>query len=93
MNESSFKPGCGFFTESDLDGWLEGRLSPERREELERHVDSACSECVTLAADLAAFRQLIVGGILESERKDAEALGESVRSRLLQAVRKRETER
>jgi hypothetical protein len=88
---AAFEVGCGFLSVQELEQAVAGRLSEERRQEFERHVATGCSPCVMLAADLAVFRRLLVGGLTEAERAEADRQAETLSSRLLAAIRRRET--
>jgi len=84
-----FTAGCGFLSVQDLQAAIAGKLSPQRREEFDQHIESGCSECITLAADIVAFRRVLSGGPLDSEQREEEQLSEPLRSMLRREIRRR----
>jgi hypothetical protein len=86
---ASFAAGCGFLSTGELQSAIAGRLSQERQAEFDRHIESGCSECVTLAADLETFRRVVSGGVLDSERREEDQLSEPLRSLLRREIRRR----
>lgn len=86
---ATFRPGCGFLSSRDLQEAIEGRLSAQRRQEFESHVEQGCAECVTLAADLATYRRLLSSGPLDSERREEELHSEPLRELLRREIRRR----
>ena len=84
-----FTPGCGFLSTGEIEAILEGRFPDARRQEFDKHIESPCSQCVTLAADLSRFRQIVVSGPSESERRAEESLAEPLRDVLQREIRRR----
>jgi len=80
------QPGCGFLSRGELEASIEGRLSATRREAFESHQLSGCSPCALLAADVAVFRGVETGGVLETERREFEASKAIVKAHLRQAL-------
>lgn len=85
----AFAAGCGFLSADDLQSAIAGRLARERRVEFDRHIESGCSECITLAADLETFRRVLAGGPLNSEKTEEEQLSEPLRTLLRREIRRR----
>lgn len=86
-----FPAGCGYLSPGDLEAAIAGRLPAARAQEFEQHLDGGCGECATLAADLEAFAAVVSGGVLETERREADRQAELLGARLRRAARGRQT--
>jgi len=75
--------GCGFLSQRDIDDLLSSGLDASRSERLEQH-RVQCEECVHLVAAVERFREVIDGGVLETEARQFAEREQAVKLRLRQ---------
>ena len=61
--------GCGFLSDAEIDAYCSGSLGDDQLEAFAAHRLSGCRPCALFGADLQAYREVIEGGALESERR------------------------
>ena len=80
--------GCGFLSSREIEQAIENRLPADRRAQFEEHLAGGCSDCLLFSEDLATFRRLASGGLLDAEKKEADRLAEPLRTLLRAALRR-----
>ena len=78
--------GCGFLTDAEIDAYLTGALDAERSKAFAAHRSEGCRPCSLFGADMQAYRGLLENGVIDSERRDFEALADGQRAELKRAV-------
>ncbi|MFN7965402.1 MAG: tetratricopeptide repeat protein [Acidobacteriota bacterium] len=77
--------GCGYLNELELELWLDGRLPPERLQQIEQHARQ-CGACALLMADVGTLRGA-ADGVSEEEQRQFSARRPMLEARLKRSVR------